>query len=150
MDDLSSGPSTWISIADTALLLKVRPSTVIRRIEKGSLPARIPSDTPFTYDGKQNYEIRLESLPQRIQYQYLFSHLPEKDICSVDLVSPRSSHGTIWLDEFLDIASIIRNATVIRQRYHHTEQVTEKLRELAKENRISLATLYRLIGKPSS
>ncbi len=35
---------TWISIADAAILLKVKPATVLRRIEKGSIPARRPDD----------------------------------------------------------------------------------------------------------
>ena len=99
--------TTWITIADAAVLLKVKPTTVIRRIEKGTLPSRIPEDMPFTYDGKANYEIRLDCLPQHLQYQYLYSHLPETDICSVDLTSPRSALGNAWLDEFLDLASLI-------------------------------------------
>lgn len=74
---------TWISIADAAILLKVKPATVLRRIEKGSIPARRPDDMPFTYDGKENYEIRLDALPQRLQYQYLYSHLPESEICKL-------------------------------------------------------------------
>ena len=54
---------TWISIADAAILLKVKPATVLRRIEKGTLPARRSVDMPFTYDGKENYEVRLDALP---------------------------------------------------------------------------------------
>ena len=69
--DATSSPA-WISVADTAILLKVRPATIIRRIEKGTLPARTPEGMPFTYDGKPNYEIRLDALPQRLQYQYLY------------------------------------------------------------------------------
>ena len=147
--NVASSP-IWISVADTAILLKVRPSTIIRRIEKGVLPARTPEEMPFTYDGKSNYEVRLDALPQRLQYQYLFAHLPKQDICSVDLVSPRSALGNIWLDEFLDIASIIHDATVIRQNHHSTGKTTEELRSLAIRHGISLATLYRLLGKPSS
>jgi hypothetical protein len=127
--------------------LKVRPAT-IPRIEKGTLPARTPEGMPFTYDGKPNYEIRLDALPQRLQYQYLYSHLPAQDICSVDLVSPRSVLGNVWLDEFLDISSLIRDVAVIRQQHHGTGHITDKLRELADRHGISLATLYRLTGKP--
>ena len=140
----------WISVADTAILLKVRPATIIRRIEKDTLPARTPEDMPFTYDGKPNYEIRLDSLPQRLQYQYLYAHLPEQDICSIDLASPRSAFGNVWLDEFIDIASLIHDATVIRQNHHSTGKITAELRSLADRHGISLATLYRLMGKPSS
>lgn len=150
MNNNSSTSTTWISVADTALLLKVRPSTVIRRIEKGTIPARTPSDMPFTYDGKPNYEVRLDALSQRHQYQYLYSHLPETDICSVDLVSPRCALGNVWLDEFLDIAAIIHDATIIRQRYHNTGQTTKYLRQLSERHGISLATLYRIIGKPAA
>lgn len=141
---------TWISIADTAILLKVKPATVIKRIEKGSLPSRIHQEMPFTYDGKQNYQIPLSALPQRIQYRYIYSHLPEKDICSVDLASSRSKIGNVWLDEFLDISSIIRESTMIHREYHGTGNITEQLRKLAAKHGISLATLYRLIGKPAS
>ena len=59
-------PSTWISVADTAALLKIRPSTVISRVEKGKLEGKTPEDMPFTYDGKPNYIIRLECLPQKL------------------------------------------------------------------------------------
>lgn len=141
---------TWISVADTAVLLKIKPNTVIRRIEKGTLPSRTPADMPFTYDGKPNYEVRLDALPQHLQYQYLYSHLPESDICSLDLVSPRSVLGNVWLDEFLDISSLIRKATRIRQQHHSTGHITDELRKLADSHGISLATLYRLTGKPSS
>ena len=147
--DATSSPA-WISVADTAILLKVRPATIIRRIEKGTLPARTPEGMPFTYDGKPNYEIRLDALPQRLQDQYLYSHLPAQDICSVDLVSPRSVLGNVWLDEFLDISSLIHDATVIRHDHHNTGKITEELRLLAAKHGISLATLYRLVGKPSS
>ena len=59
--------SNRISVADTAILLKVRPATIIRRIEKGTLPARTPEEMPFTYDGKPNFEVRLDALPQHLQ-----------------------------------------------------------------------------------
>lgn len=140
----------WISVADAAILLKIKPHTVIRRIEKGTLPSHTPADMPFTYDGKPNYEVRLDALPQRLQYQYLYSHLPASDICSLDLVSPRSVLGNVWLDEFLDISSLIHSATRIRQQHHSTGHVTDELRKLADSHGISLATLYRLTGKPSS
>ena len=141
---------TWITIADAAVLLKVKPTTVIRRIEKGTLPSRIPEDMPFTYDGKTNYEIRLDCLPQHLQYQYLYSHLPKTDICSVDLTSPRSAFGNAWLDEFLDLASLIRDVTTIRKYHHSTGNITKELSKIAAKHHISLATLYRITGKPST
>ena len=147
MDTTSSG--AWISIADAAILLKVKPAAVLRRIEKGTLQARRSIDLPFTYDGKENYEVRLDALPQRLQYQYLYSHLPKSDICSLDLISPRSVLGNVWLDEYLDITSLIRDVTVIRQQHHGTGHITDELRKLADHHGISLATLYRLTGKPS-
>lgn len=141
---------TWISVAEAALLLKVKPATIIRRIEKGTLSARRSEVLPFTDDGKENYEIQLNTLPQRLQYQYLYSHLPKSDTCTLDLVSPRSFLGNAWLDEFLDISSLIRDVTAIRQQNHRTGHVTDELRKLAELRGISLATLYRLTGKPSS
>ena len=45
--DATSSPA-WISVADIAILLKVRPATIIRRIEKSTLPARTPEGMPFT------------------------------------------------------------------------------------------------------
>ena len=130
----------WISVADTAILLKIKPHTVIRRIEKGALPSRTPADMPFTYDGKPNYEVRLDALPQRLQYQYLYSHLPASDVCSLDLVSPRSVLGNVWLDEFLDISSLIRSVTRIRQQHHSTGHITDELRKLADSHGISLVS----------
>ena len=37
--------STWISVADAAICLKISPDTVIRRIKKGLLPARRPPES---------------------------------------------------------------------------------------------------------
>ena len=141
---------TWIFIADAAILLKIKPATVLHCIEKGTLPARRSIDLPFTYDGKENYEVQLNALPQHLQYQYLYSHLPESDVCTLDLISPRSFLSNIWLHEFLDISSLIRDVTVIRQQHYRTGHITDELRKLALRHDISLAILYRLIGKPSS
>ena len=88
--------------------------------------------------------------PQHLQYQYLYSRLPESDVCTLDLISPRSFLGNIWLHEFLDISSLLRDVTVIHQQHHRTGHITDELRKLACRHDISLATLYRLIGKPSS
>ncbi len=61
MDTKSSG--VWTSIADAAILLKIKPAAVLRRIKKGTLQARRSIDLPFTYDGKENYEVQLDALP---------------------------------------------------------------------------------------
>ena len=103
--------STWISVADAAICLKISPDTVIRRIKKGLLPARRPPEMPFTFDGKENYEVRLEALPIRIQYKYLYQHIPQDEKCSLDLVAPRSVLGNAWMNEFLDIAKIIQESS---------------------------------------
>ena len=142
--------STWISVAETALLLKIKPSTVIRRIQQGKIPFRSSPNLPFTYDGKPNYEVNLNAFPQRLQYQYLYAHLPESAKCSVDLISPRSKLGNIWMEELLDITAMIRSASLIKQKYHGTGQITEKLNILARNHGISLSTLYRILGKPAT
>lgn len=105
---------------------------------------------PFTYDGMQNYLIRMDGLPQIAQLEYLRSHLPDSQRCSLDLATPRSVFGDAWLSTFLDVAQLIRNAKRIRQKFRHAGYVTGELRKLAETNDISLATLYRLCGKPSS
>ena len=53
----------------------------------------------FTGNGSPNYEVCLNSLPQKLQYRYLYLHLPRTDICSVDLAAPRSKFGNVWLEE---------------------------------------------------
>ena len=111
---MNSDQPVWITVAEAAVLLKLKPATVIRRIQKGFLPSRTPPDMPFTNDGKENYEIRLDALPVRLQYNYLFSHLPPEEKCSLDLVAPRSALGNAWLEEFLDISTLIREATEIK------------------------------------
>lgn len=103
MEPRSTDASTWISIADAAVLLKVKPRTVIQRIEKGTLPSRTPPAMPFTCDGSPNYEVPLNAMPQRLQYQFLYSHLPESDICSVDLVAPRTVLAMYGLTNFLTL-----------------------------------------------
>ena len=65
----------------------------------------------------------------------------------MDLVSPRSSVGDAWRNQFLNIAQIIREADAIRQQYRHTGTVKDRLQELADSHGISLETLYRLCGK---
>ena len=147
---MESSQPTWISVADAALYLKISPNTVIRRIQKGLLPARTPPDMPFTYDGKENYEVRLDALPVRIQYNYLYQNLPQDEKCSLDLVAPRSVLGNAWMNEFLDIAKIIQESSEVKQTYQGTGKVTEELRRVAEKHGISLSTLYRLIGKPTA
>ena len=139
-----TAPERWISVADTALLLKIKPATVISRIEKGSLPGSRPEAEPFTYDGKPNYVVNLNALPHKLQYKYLVSHLPPEELCSVNLVSPRSALGHVWIDQFLNVADILKKAAMIRSVYKGSKEITKHLRELAEENGISLPTLYRL------
>lgn len=79
-----SFPETWITAAEAATILHLTLRTVLSRAASGKLPARIPDDMPFTHDGKQNYLIRLESLPQKAQFHYLRSHLPDSQCCSLD------------------------------------------------------------------
>lgn len=144
-----NSPETWITATEAAAALHLSLRTVLSRAASGKLPARIPDDFPFTYDGKPNYVFRLEALTQKAQLQYLRSHLPAEQTCSMDLVSSRSSVGDAWLNQFLSIAQMIRDANAIRQRYRHTGTVTDRLRAFADSHGISLATLYRFCGKPS-
>ena len=120
--------------------------TVLNRAASGKLPAKIPDDIPFTYDGRQNYLIRLEGLPQKAQFEYLQSKLPASQRCQLDLATPRSSFGDAWLSTFLDVAQLIHSAEQIRQRYWHSGKATAELRKLAEAYDISLATLYRLLS----
>ena len=85
----------WSTVPEAAVLLKVRPSAVIKRIQKGTLVGKRSEDNPFTHEGNANFLVLLSSLPERLQYQYHVSRLDEH--VSVDLVSPRSVFGYIWL-----------------------------------------------------
>ena len=67
--------------------------TVLNRTASGKLPTKMPDDIPFTYDGRQNYLICLEGLPQKAQFEYLQSKLPASQRCQLDLATPRSSFG---------------------------------------------------------
>ena len=53
----SASTETWITAAEAASILHLTPRTVLNRAASGKLPARIPEDMPFTYDGRQNYLI---------------------------------------------------------------------------------------------
>ena len=139
--------STWISVAEAAALLKVQPATVIRRVVRGTIKGKISDELPFTYDGKQNYLIQLECLPQKLQYRYIANHLPEGELCTIDLASSRSKLGNLWVEQFINIADILREAVSIRAAYHSSKEVTQRLTLLAKEHGISLATLYRFLGQ---
>ena len=133
-------PATWISAAETASLLHLSKTTVLNRAEAGKLPAIIPEDIPLTADGDQNYLIRLEALPHNAQLKYMRCHLPDAQTCALDLTSPRSSFGDVWLSQFLDVSQLIRETERIQREYRHTGDVTEQLSKLAKSNGISRAT----------
>lgn len=105
-----TAPEIWITAAEAASVLHLSLRTVLSRAASGKLPARIPDDMPFTYDGKQNYLIRLEGLPQKAQFEYLQKGLPASQRCGLDLATPRSSFGDVWLSAFLDVAQLIRDA----------------------------------------
>jgi len=142
--------TTWINAAEAASVLHLSLRTVVNRAAAGKLDAKASEEIPFTSDGKQNYLIRLESLPQKAQLDYLRTHLPSDQVCSLDLATPRSSFGDVWLTQFIDVARIIREATGIRETYKHSGETTKQLRGLAETHGISLATLYRLCGKASA
>ena len=128
----------WITVAEAAVLLKLKPSTVVRRIQKGMLPSRTSPDMPFTNDGKENYEIRLDALPIRLQYNYLYSHLPPEEKCSLDLVTPRSALGNAWLEEYLDISALIQEVAEIKRSFHGTGNITAEMTKLAARHHIAL------------
>ena len=117
---------TWISSAETASLLHLTVRTVLERTASGKLPSKISEDSPFTIDGKQNYLINLQSLPQKAQLQYLRNHLPVSQICALDLTSPRSSVGDAWLSQFLDVSQLIRDAERIRSEYRLCRKAATK------------------------
>lgn len=147
---LENAPETWITASEAAAVLHLTLRTVLNRAASGRPPARIPEDMPFTYDGKQNYRIRLEGLLQKAQFEYLQKRLPASQRCGLNLATPRSSFSDAWLSTFLDVVQLIRSDEQIRQRYRHSGKTTGELSKLADANGISLATLYRLCGKPSS
>ena len=141
---------TWISASEAAALLKIRTSSVISRIRKGTLTGTISSDLPFTVDGKENYVVLLQCLPAKAQYAYITSKLKKDEFVSSDLASPRSTFGDVWISQFINVAQLIRDADLIRRRYHSTGSITEKLEELAGSYGISLSTLYRFTGQRNS
>lgn len=96
--------------SEAASILHLSLRTVLNRAASGKLPSKIPDDIPFTYDGRQNYLIRLEGLPQKAQFEYLQNKLPTSQRCELDLATPRSSFGDAWLSSFLDVAQLIQSA----------------------------------------
>ena len=144
---LETAPETWITTSEVAAILHLTLRTVLSHAASGKLPAKIPDDIPFTYDGKQNYLIRLEGLPQKTQFEYLQKRLPADQRCGLDLATPRSSFGDAWLSTFLNVAQLICDVEQIRQRYRHSGKATAELSRLAAANGIALSTLCRLCGK---
>ena len=125
-------------------------NTVIKRAKSGKIPAKISEEIPFLNDGTENCLIRLEALPQNAQLRYLRTRIPEKQQCSLDLATPRSAFGDVWIPQFINVADIIQQAERIRWEYRTTGKVAEKLKQLANKSGISLATLYRICGTPSA
>ena len=141
---------TWITPAEASLAMDLNLNTVIKRVEKGKITAKISNGMPLLNDGTQNFLIRLEALSQNTQLRYLRTRIPEKQLCSLDLATPRSAFGDVWISQFLNVSDIIRQAENIRREYRTTGKVAQKLRQLAKKNGLSLATLYRICGNPSA
>ena len=141
---------TWISAAEAAALLGIRPITVIQRIKKGSLTGKQSSDIPFTIDGKENYIVLLDDLPDKAKYAYYTSKLKEDELISIDLASPRSIFGDVWINQFINIAQLLRDVETIRRAFHGTGKVTTELKRLCSSYGISIATLYRFSGQHQS
>ena len=51
----SPGQDIWITVPEAAALLKVRPSAVVKRIQKGTLEGKRSEDNPFTHEGTENF-----------------------------------------------------------------------------------------------
>ena len=143
--------STWISTAEAAALLKIQTRTVLDRIKKGTITGKLSPDLPFTADGEENYVVLLASLPEKAQSTYMM-HLYRENgsLVSVDLATPRSTFGDIWISQFINIAKLIQDAALIRTKYRTTGKITTELRRLAGSYGISLSTLYRFEGQPQA
>ena len=140
--------ATWISTAEAATLLKIKPQTVTDRIKKGTLTGKRSPELPFTADGKENHIILLESLPEKAQLAYMMHiYRDNGTLISVDLATPRSTFGDIWISQFINIAKLIQDAAFIRKKYQGTGKITTELKRLAGSYGISLATLYRFEGQ---
>ena len=87
---LETAPETWNTAAEAASVLHLSLRTILNHPASGKLPAKIPDDIPFTYDGRQNYLIHLEGLPQKAQFEYLQSKLPAIQRCQLDLQRPEA------------------------------------------------------------
>lgn len=150
----SPGQDIWITVPEAAALLKVRPSAVVKRIQKGTLEGKRSEDNPFTHEGTENFLVLLSSLPERLQYQYHVSRISSVSnsdkFVSVDLVSPRSVFGDIWLEQFINIAQLLRDVAQIHKIYRGTGKIKEQLIQLAQSYHISLSTLYRFSAQPQS
>ena len=147
----SAEPATWISVAEASTLLKVRPSTIINRIQNDTLQGRRSDDLPYSYDGRENYLVLLEALPQKAQLAYQIQKYKEDGTyVSVDLASPRSTFGDVWISQFINIAQLLRDAAEIRQRFYGTGKVTGELTRLAHSYGISKSTLYRFESQPQA
>lgn len=60
-----TSPGTGITTVEAASNLHLTLQTVLNLAASGKLSARIPDEMSFTYDGSQNYLIRLEGLPHK-------------------------------------------------------------------------------------
>ena len=139
-------PGTWISAAETAMVTGLTLRTLLGRAATGKMKAKVPVDMPLTADGNTNYLFLLEALPPNAQLKYRKLQQPVRQKCEVDIATPRSTYGEEYLSQFLDAAALVREAERIRR--VHKRESTEHLRRLAKNNGITLATLYRLCETP--
>ena len=67
-------PETWITPAEASLAMDLSLNTVIKRVEKGKITAKISNGMPLLNDGIQNFLIRLEALVQNAQLSF-FNHI---------------------------------------------------------------------------
>lgn len=137
----------WITTAEAATLTGRQNSYITKQIEKGALTGKMSEDHPVNQLGEPNYLVLLEDLPHSAQYKFFLKQIPYECYLNEDLISPRMKIGHIWDQQLINITELIKQTVLIKRNYSNAKQITQKLKELADSNGISLSTLYRFTSQ---
>lgn len=133
--------STWLAVKDVADLLEVTERTVQRKISRKELIAK--------RKGK-SYLIDLSSLPPEAQLEYA-KRFPQEEVVFKErkqgpgreytLAEIVDIYGDEAVEEALERVRVVKEALEVK----YDLERTQKLARMARENGISLTTLYRWI-----
>lgn len=141
---------TWLAVKDAAELLNVTERTVRNKISNQEFAAKQTTNKAGGGKNGTAYLVDLKSLPPEAQFEYARRFAPEIVVTKEKKQSDReytlaeieNLYGEQAIREALEKAQLAQQA----QRIPRNQERTGKLEQLARDNDITLATLYRWLN----